>query len=98
MQRHKRPRFTKCRGTKDQIDQLILREWKRRNTDLGMAWVNYLKGYDTIPHSWIIECLEMFRIAENVKEFLKVSMENWRTDLTRCGESLGSVNTRRRIF
>ena len=40
----------------------------------------------------------MFGIAENVKEFLKASMENWRTDLTSCGESLGSVNIRRGIF
>ena len=63
-----------------------------------MAWVDNRKAFDTIPHSWIIECLEMFGIAENVKEFLKASMENWRRDLTSCGESLGSVNIRRGIF
>ena len=33
----------------------------------------------------------MFGIAENVKEFFKASTDNWRTDLTSSGESLGSV-------
>ena len=59
-------------GTKDQllIDQLMLGDWKRRNINLAIAWVDYRKAYDTIPHSWIIECLEIFGIEENVKEFL----------------------------
>ena len=35
-----------------------------------MAWSDYGKAYDMIPHSWIIEGLEMFGIAENVKKFM----------------------------
>ena len=35
-----------------------------------MAWSGYGKAYDMIPHSWIIEGLEMFGIAENVKKFI----------------------------
>ena len=34
-----------------------------------MAWIDYLKAYDMVPHSWIVECLEMFGIAENEKTF-----------------------------
>ena len=37
-------------------------------------------------------------MAENAEEFLKASIENWRTELTTCGEPLGSVNIRRGIF
>ena len=52
------------RGTKDQllIDKAILKDCKKRHTNLAMAWVDYRKAYDLVPHSWIIECLEMFGI------------------------------------
>ena len=43
----------KSRGTKDQllIDQMILRVCKRRHTNLAMAWLDYRKAYDMVPHS-----------------------------------------------
>ena len=64
------------RGTKDQllIDKAILKDCKKRHTNLAMAWVDYRKAYDLVPHSWIIECLEMFGIARNVKELINSSM------------------------
>ena len=65
------------RGTKDQllIDKAILKDCRKRHTNLAMAWIDYRKAYDMVPHSWIVECLEMFGIAENVKKFLIDSMK-----------------------
>ena len=90
----------RSRGTKDQllIDQMVLRDCKRRHTNLAMAWVDYRKAYDMVPHSWIVECMEIFGIAENVKAFLTGSMSNWKTKLTSSGEYLGTVNVKRGIF
>ena len=51
-----------------------------------------------VPHSWIIECLEMFGIAENVKKFLTDSMKTGITELTSSGERLGVIHIRRGIF
>ena len=44
------------RGTKDEllIDKTILRDCRKRHTNLGMAWINYKKVYDMVPHSWIL--------------------------------------------
>ena len=39
-----------------------------------MAWSDYRKAYDMIPLSWIIERLEMFGIAENMKKFI---IDSW---------------------
>ena len=66
----------RSRGTKDQllIDKAILRDCKRRHKNLAMAWVDYRKEYDLVPHSWILECMSIFGIAENVTEFIKRSM------------------------
>ena len=34
-----------------------------------------------MPHSWIQECLNILRIADNVKDLLSRSMCNWQTEL-----------------
>ena len=41
------------RGTEDQllIDKAILNDCKRRHTNLAMAWIDYRKAYDMVPHS-----------------------------------------------
>ena len=51
-----------CRCTKDQllIAKVILRDCKKRKTNLAMSWIDYRKAYDMIPHSWIMECLNLF--------------------------------------
>ena len=40
-------------GNKDQlsIDKTILQDRRKRHTNQGMAWIDYKKAYDTIPHS-----------------------------------------------
>ena len=88
------------RGTKDQllIDKMELRDCKKRQTNLAMAWIDYRKAYDMVPYSWIIECLEIFGVARNVEQFTRRSISQWKTELTSCGESLGYVQIRRGIF
>ena len=46
----------KSRGTKDQllIDKTILQDCRKRHTNLGMAWIDYEKAYNMVPHSWIL--------------------------------------------
>ena len=40
------------RGTKDQllVDKAILKNCRRRLTNLSMAWIDYKKAYDMVPH------------------------------------------------
>ena len=42
------------RGTKDQLltDNMILKYCKKRHTNLALAWRDYRKAYDIVPHSW----------------------------------------------
>ena len=63
-----------------------------------MAWIDYRRAYDMVPHSWIGECLEMFGIAVNVRQFLLSSKKKWKTELTSRGQQLGVVNIKRGIF
>ena len=49
------------------FDRAIIREVKSRKKNLAMAWTDYKKAYDMVPHSWIKECLDLFGVAENIK-------------------------------
>lgn len=89
-----------CRGTKDQLltDKAIIRNCKRRKTNLSMVWIDYKKAFDSVPHSWLIECMRMFKVNENLIHFIKEGMDKWRTELTSGNQTLGKVPIRRGIF
>ena len=71
------------RGTNDllYIDRAAIKEVKSRNKNLAIVWIDYQKTYDMAPHSWIIECLDLFGVAENIKGLLVNSMEKWKVIL-----------------
>ena len=56
------------RGTTDllYIDRAVIKEVKSRHNNLAMAWIDYKKAYDMVPHLWIIECLDLFGVTENI--------------------------------
>ena len=90
----------KSRGTKDQllIDKAILKDCRKRRTNLPMAWIDYRKAYNFASHSWILECLDMLGIADNVRSFLEKSMKKWKLLLNTNGLDLCEVDINRGIF
>ena len=66
----------KRRGNKDKllIDKTILRECRNRHTNLGMGWIDYNKAYDMVPHSWILESLELVEMSTTC---LNLSEDHW---------------------
>ena len=40
------------RGTKDQllIGKTVLKDCRKRHTNLPMVWIDYRKAYDLVPH------------------------------------------------
>ena len=62
----------KSRGTKDQllIDKMTLQNAKRRKTNLHVAWIDYKNTFDSLPHCWIAENLQMLGISDNIRQFL----------------------------
>ena len=89
----------KCRGNKDQllIDKMVIMNSKGRKTNLIMAWIDYKKAFNMMPHSSLIECLEICGAEESTIRFLKNTMPNWKTILTSSGTRLAEVNIRRGI-
>ncbi|MEO1764700.1 MAG: reverse transcriptase domain-containing protein [Cyanobacteria bacterium J06629_18] len=76
-------------GCKDHlfINKVILNECKTKKKNLATAWIDYQKAFDSVPHSWIVKCMEMYKISPVVVNFLKVIMKNWKTTLLLQTES-----------
>ena len=63
-----------------------------------MAWIDYRNAFDFFPHSWILECLEMLGIADNVKSFLEKSIKKWKLLFNSNESDLCEVDVNRGNF
>ena len=60
---------------------------------MAIARVDYKEAYDLVPHSWIIETLELVGAADNIKRLINENVKIWKTQLTACGKDLGEAGT-----
>ena len=77
------------------IDRAVINEVKSRNKNLAMAWIDYKKADNMVPHSWVIEYLDLFGVAENIKSLLVNSMEKWKVMLCSGNYELGEIEMKR---
>ena len=88
------------RGTGElfHIAQHILNESKTRRKNLAMAWIDYKKPYDMIQQSWIIHNLKIYKIPDEVINFIKKTVKTWKVELSAGGRSLAEAKAQRGIF
>ena len=80
------------------IDRTIIKEVRSGNKNLAMVLIDYKKVYDMVPHSWTIECLDLFGVAENIKSLLVNGMEKSKVMLCSGNSELGEVEIKQGIF
>ena len=51
-----------------------------------------------VPQSWIINCLKMNKISDEVINFIEKTMKTWKVEMTAGGKSLAEEELRRDIF
>ena len=71
-------------GCKDQllINKMILENCKSKKRNLSTAWIDYKKAFDSVPHSWILKALEIYKVSPVIIKFLKANIKQWQTTLT----------------
>ena len=91
-------------GCKDQllVNKMILEACRTRKKNLSTAWIDYKKAFDSVPHSWIIKCMEIYKICPVVTQFITAAMRTWKSTLvlSHPGGSLTSrpINIKSGIF
>ena len=96
---HKR-RCKRTRSTEEllYINQHILNESKTGRKNLAMAWNDYKKVYDMIPQRWILHCFKVYKIPDQIIQFIENTMQTWRVELTAGGQRLAEKKIQRGII
>jgi len=75
-------------GSKDFKDQLMLskavyvyEDCRRRNKNLSIAWIDYQKAFDSVPHSWVEKSIPLVGVNSRFVRFRKLSVDKWNTRL-----------------
>ena len=89
IQRHRRFTLHRSAHPKREQDQM-------EKSSYGLDWLQ--KVYDKVPQSWIINCPKMYKISDEVINFIDKTMKTWRVELTAWGKSLAEGKIQRGIF
>ena len=63
-----------------------------------MAWIDFKKAFDSVPHDWILKCLQLYGVNEQVQQLLFHSMYLWNIILIVEGNIYGEVSIQCGIF
>ncbi|XP_031338165.1 uncharacterized protein LOC116167068 [Photinus pyralis] len=91
-------------GCKEQltIDPIIMNQAHKKKRNLFTCFIDYIKAYDKIPHSWIIHSLKLYKINNKVINLLQNAMTKWKTtvQLKTPKEDLktGKISIKRGIY
>ena len=70
-------------GTKKQlvINKTLLEHAIKYRRNMSITYIDYAKAYDSVPHPWIIEALETYKISSVIIKFIKHAMSMWNIKL-----------------
>ena len=70
-------------GCKDQllINKMILEHCRKMKRNLSTAWIDYRKAFDSVPHSWILKTMHMYKVSPTLINFLSHGMSTWKTTM-----------------
>ena len=79
-------RVVHAKGQYGCTDHLLLTNhiWHQvhsKNHSLSVAWIDYKKAFDSVPHNWMIECLRLFHFPPTLISYLQHLLPLWRTTL-----------------
>ncbi|XP_044760847.1 uncharacterized protein LOC123318293 [Coccinella septempunctata] len=63
----------KARGSKELlvIDNVVTKHARKRLKNISMSWIEYQRAYDSMPHSWLIKVLDIYKVDQQVSGLLR---------------------------
>ncbi|KAL0810285.1 hypothetical protein ABMA28_010444 [Loxostege sticticalis] len=87
-------------GCKEQltIDSILMRQVQKTKGELHSMYIDYKKAYDSVPHSWLLKVLGIYKIHPTLTNFLQAVMQKWATRLKLAETETESIKIKRGIF
>ena len=63
------------------INKTIREEVKNNRRNPMSLWLDYRKAFDSVPHTWIIECLKLAKVHPVLVGAIEMLTRNWSTKL-----------------
>ena len=63
------------------LNSRIWHQVKSKNRSLSVAWLDYRKAYDSVPHNWILFCLQLFHFHPVIVQCIAHLVPLWSTTL-----------------
>ena len=60
---------------------MITENCHKKKRSLSTVWIDYRKAFDSVPHSWILKALGIYKVSLVIINLLKSSMKLWNTNL-----------------
>ena len=61
------------------VDRMIVEDSEMRGRQLAVAWVDYSKAFDSVPHAWVKRMLKEMGVPKLVREAVCSLMPLWRS-------------------
>ncbi|XP_063897007.1 uncharacterized protein LOC135118563 [Helicoverpa armigera] len=93
----------RSQGCKEQliVDSIAMKIAISKKKDINTMYIDYRKAFDSVPHSWLLNVLQRYKIHPQIIHFLESSMQNWTTTLKTIGPTTtttSEIPIRRGIF
>ena len=64
------------------VDSMVAQAAVKRNRDLSVAWIDYQKAYDRVPHEWLELMLAAMRAPQTIQRTLGNLRKKWSSEFT----------------
>lgn len=87
-------------GCKEQltIDTVTVKHASMKKRNLSMAYIDYAKAFDSVPHDWLLHILKIYKVHPKITMLLTEVMKHWKVNLNVAGNKLGDVKIGRGIY
>ena len=84
------------------VDTMVTEDATLRSRNLDVAWIDYRKAFDHVPHGWLSEALRVCKVPMLVQQCIKTLQSKWSTVFTIRSKAglleAGEVQYQRGIF
>lgn len=63
------------------INKMVMEETVKNKRNLFVMWFDYMKAFDSVPHSWLITSLELAKVPRDILAAIKNLTFLWSTEI-----------------